>query len=326
MKSITGALRAAIGQRAKERPAIEPVPRSRRIDGKVCLVTGANSGLGKAVAIDLAARGGRVLMACRGGHPEAGEDVKRRSGSSAVQMLKVDLADLASVHRLGDELRAATPRIDIAVLNAGLMPRQASQSKQGFELMFAVHFLANRVLVARLLEDGLIQPPDAGSEAPRIVLVSSETHRGAGPIDFDRLGASVNYSFKDGLKHYGQSKLTQCTFAQELSRRLNPTGETRVAVHALCPGPINSNIAREAPLLLRPVLAPIMKAFFLSPAKAALPVTYLCCSDAAGERTGLYLHMMREKPPAPEASDPQNGAKLWSASEALLRPHAPRTS
>ena len=158
MKSITGALRAAIGQRATERPAIEPVPKSRRIDGKVCLVTGANSGLGKAVAIDLAARGGRVLMACRGGHPEAGEDVKGRSGSSAVQMLKVDLADLASVHRLGDELRAATPRIDIAVLNAGLMPRQASQSRQGFELMFAVHFLANRVLVGRLLEDGLLQP------------------------------------------------------------------------------------------------------------------------------------------------------------------------
>ncbi|MYG14687.1 MAG: SDR family NAD(P)-dependent oxidoreductase [Gammaproteobacteria bacterium] len=323
MKSIMSAMRAAIGQRATERPAIEPVPKSQRIDGKVCLVTGANSGLGKAVAIDLAQRGGTVLMACRSGHPEAGEDVKRRSDSGEVRMLKVDLADLASVHRLCDELRATTPRIDIAVLNAGLMPRQASQSKQGFELMFAVHFLANRVLVGRLLEDGLLKPADGGSEAPRIVLVSSETHRGAEPIDFDRLGAFVNYPFKDGLKHYGQSKLAQCTFAQELSRRLNPTGQIGVAVHALCPGPINSNIAREAPLLLKPVLAPIMRAFFLSPTKAALPVTYLCCSDAAGERTGLYLHMMREKAPSPEASDAQNGARLWTATEALLRTHAP---
>ena len=323
MKSIMSAMRAAIGQRATERPAIEPVPGSQRMDGKICLVTGANSGLGKAVAIDLAARGGTVLMACRSGHPEAGEAVKRRSGSNEVRMLKVDLADLASVHRLCDELRASAPRIDIAVLNAGLMPRQASQSKQGFELMFAVHFLANRALVGRLLEDRLLKPADAGSEAPRIVLVSSETHRSAEPIDFDRLGTFADYPFKDGLKHYGQSKLAQCTFAQALSRRLNPTEQIRVAVHALCPGPINSNIAREAPLLLKPVLAPIMRAFFLSPARAALPVTYLCCSDAAGERTGLYLHMMREKAPAPAASDPQNGAKLWTASEALLRPFAP---
>ena len=251
IKSITSALSAAIGQRATERPAIEPVPKSQRIDGKVCLVTGANSGLGKAVAIDLARRGGTVLMACRSGHPEAGEEVKRRSGSSEVRMRKVDLADLASVHRLCDELRDTVPQIHIAVLNAGLMPRRASRSKQGFELMFAVHFLANRVLVDRLLEDGLLKPSDGTNDAPRVVLVSSETHRNAEPIDFDRLGAFVNYPFKDGLKHYGQSKLAQCTFAQALSRRLNPEPQVRIAVHALCPGPINSNIAREAPLLLK---------------------------------------------------------------------------
>ena len=332
MNSIASAIRAAIGQRATVQATIEPVPKGRRIDGKVCLVTGANSGLGKAVAIDLAERGGVVLMACRGGHPEAGEDVQRLSGSGKVRMLKVDLADLASVHRLCDELRAATPRIDIAVLNAGLMPRRASRSRQGFELMFAVHFLANRVLVDRLLEDRLLKPSDAAGEAPRIILVSSETHRSAEPIDFDRLGAFVNYPFKDGLKHYGQSKLAQCTFAQELSRRLNPTfhgtkdSQMRVAVHALCPGPINSGIARAAPMLLKPLLAPIMKTFFLSPAKAALPVIHLCCSNAAGERTGLYLHMMREKAPAPEACDPQNGARLWSASEALARRHAPQAN
>ena len=299
------------------------MPKSQRIDGKVCLVTGANSGLGQAVAIDLAARGGTVLMACRSGHPQAGEEVKRRSGSGEVRMLKVDLANLASVHRLCDELRATVPQIDIAVLNAGLMPRRASRSKQGFELMFAVHFLANRVLVDRLLEDGLLTPSDGASDAPRIVLVSSETHRNAEPIDFDRLGTFVNYPFKDGLKHYGQSKLVQCTFAQALSRRLNPESQVRIAVHALCPGPINSNIAREAPWLLKPVLGPMMKAFFLSPAKAALPMTYLCCAKGAGERTGIYLHMLREKAPAPEASDPQNGERLWSASEALMRPFAP---
>ena len=268
-------------------------------------------------------RGGTVLMACRGGHPKAGEDVKRASGSVAVRMLKVDLSDLQSVQRLCDELNDTTRKIDLAVLNAGLMPARASRSKQGFELMFAVHFLANPMLVDRLVVDGLLDGSDTPGDASRIVLVSSETHRSAEPIDFDRLGAFVPYRFKDGLKVYGQSKLVQCTYAQELSRRLNRDGRIGVAVHALCPGPINSRIAREAPMVLKPLLKPVMKLFFLSPTKAAAPVIYLCCSADAGKRTGIYLHMMREKEPSPEASDPQNGARLWSASAALMRLHSP---
>ena len=302
---------------------VEPVPDDLRIDGKVCLVTGANSGLGKAVATDLARRGGTVLMACRGGHPEAGEDVKRASGSEHVRMLKVDLADLASVHRLCDELRGAVPGVDIAVLNAGLMPRRPSRSTQGHELMFAVHFLANRVLVDRLLADGLIKPADIPAHAPRVVVVSSEAHRTADAIDFNRLGAFTPYRFSDGLRFYGLSKLVQGTYVHELSRRLNPQGSVRVAVHALCPGPINSAIAREAPLLLKPLLGPVMKAFFASPERAAAPVIYLCCSAAAGQRTGIYLHMMREKELSAEARDPDNGARLWAKSAAMLSRDAP---
>ena len=221
MRSIGSALGAAIGHRRSVQATVEPVLDDLRIDGKVCLVTGANSGLGKAVAIDLARRGGQVLMACRGGHPQAGEDVRQASGSDDVRILKVDLADLASVHLLCDGLSAVVPRIDIVVLNAGLMPRRASRSAQGYELMFAVHFLANRVLLDRLLADGLLRGSRATGETPRIVVVSSETHRTADAIDFDRLGEFVPYRFRDGLKFYGLSKLVQCTYACELSRRLN---------------------------------------------------------------------------------------------------------
>ena len=87
MKKLFKVLRKAVRDRAAERPEIEPPANSVRIDGKTCLVTGANSGLGKAVAIDLARRGGHVLMACRSGHPDAGEDVRAASGSDRVQML-----------------------------------------------------------------------------------------------------------------------------------------------------------------------------------------------------------------------------------------------
>ncbi len=323
MNRIFEALRKAVRDRAAVRPEIEPLSASVRIDGKTCLVTGANSGLGKAVAIDLATRGGHVLMACRGGHPDAGEDVKAASGSDRVEMLRVDLSDMPSVHRLCDELRDRGTRIDIAVLNAGLMPRRARRTPQGFEIMFAVHFLANRVLVDRWLRDGTVRPAARIEDAPRIVLVSSEAHRSAEPIDFDRFGEFRDYGVRDGIKHYGASKLVMSTFASELSRRLNQDGEGHVVVHSLCPGPVRSAIAREAPLLLKPLVYPLMRLFFLPPTRAAVPVSYLCCADDAGQRSGIYLHMMREKRPSKLATSRSNGARLWEASEALVRMHAP---
>ena len=196
--NLFGAVRAAIVDRFSNRGTTRAVPEHVRIDNKVCLITGSNSGLGKAVAIDLAKRGGYVLMACRGGHPEAGEEVKRLSGSDKVAMLPVDLADLQSVHGLCDALKHRVDRVDIAVLNAGLMPRVARRSRQGYELMFAVHFLANRVLIGRLLCDGLIRPPGRSGETPRIVIVASEAHRSATPIDFGRFGVFTDYGLKDG--------------------------------------------------------------------------------------------------------------------------------
>ena len=231
------ALTAAVRGRVSKGGNLRPVPENLRIDGKICLVTGANTGLGKAVAVDLARRGARVLMACRSGHPHAGEEVRRLSGSGQVEMLRVDLADLDSVAHLCDELKSREHRIDIAVLNAGLVARRARRTPQGYEVMFAVNFLANRMLVGRLLDDGLIRPCIQGKEAPRIVFVASEAHRSAGPIDFERFGTFIDYGLRDSLKHYGLSKLHLCTYAQELSRRLNPAGENRVAVHSLCPGP-----------------------------------------------------------------------------------------
>ena len=235
----------------------------------------------------------------------------------------MDLADLDSVARLCDGLKSSARWIDIAVLNAGLIPRRARRTPQGYDAMFAVHFLANRMLVGRLLEDGLIRPCVQGEEAPRIVFVGSEAHRSAGPIDFDRFGAFVDYGLRDSLKHYALSKLHLCTYAQELSRRLNPTGETRVAVHSLCPGPVATGIAREAPVFLRPVIYPLMRLFCLSPRRAAGPVVYLCCAWETGRRSGAYLHVMRETRPSPLAMDEDAGARLWQASEALLKRHAP---
>jgi NAD(P)-dependent dehydrogenase (short-subunit alcohol dehydrogenase family) len=293
-----------------------------RIEGRVCLVTGANGGLGRAVAVQLARRGGHVIMACRSGIPEAGESVKRESGSDAVEMMHVDLADLASVQRLCDSLRERKVRLDIAILNAGLMPRRARSTAQGFEVMFAVHFLANRLLVSRLIEGGTIPAEGERPGArPRIVFVSSESHRSAPPIAFERFGEFVDYGLRDGMDQYGRSKLHTSTLASELSRRLDRGGDVRVAVHSLCPGPVASNIAREAPALVKPFLSALMRLAFRSPAAAAEPVVYLACARQLEGRTGVYLHMMREKTPGAEATDPEKGRLLWEKSAELLRPY-----
>ncbi len=312
--TIWAALSSAIRDRSKGQGVIAPVPKDVRLDSKVCLVTGASSGLGKAVAVALAARGGRVLLACRPGHTGLAEDISALSGSRQVKLCEVDIADLDSVAALCEQLKNDATRIDIAVLNAGLMPREARKSAQGFELMFAVHFLANRLLAERMIRDGVLAA--AGDEAvrSRLIFVSSEAHRSSPPIDFEQFARFTPYGLKDGMKHYSVSKLHLTTYARALSRRLGDD----FAVHALCPGPVNSNMAREAPWFLKPLVLPIMRGFFLSPEKAAEAVLYLACSEDAGARTGIYLHMMREKAVAPLAEDESNGRHLIERSDALL--------
>ena len=330
--SLGNAIATAVRNTLNDTPALDSVPASVRIDGRVCLVTGANRGLGKAVAIDLARRGGRVIMACRVSYPKAEAEVKRHSGSDTVEMVTVDLSDMRSVHRLCDELKERNIGIDIAVLNAGLAALRARRTPQGFETMFAVHFLANRVMVDRWLKDGLLRSSSVHGSPPRIVFVASETHRSGEPIDFESLGAYRAFQGAGhGLKQYCSTKLLMCTYAKELSRRLMTADGPAVAVHTVCPGAIASGIAREAPAILQPIVRPVMKLLFQSPEKAAKPVIYLCCSGEAGARTGMYLHMMVEKQMSALATDEANGAKLWEASQALVEQpteptgHAPET-
>jgi len=300
-----------------------------RIDGKTCLVTGANRGLGAAVAIELARRGGRVVMACRSAHPGAAQEVKARSGSDKVEMAYLDLADFGSIEEFAADMKSAGTGLDIVVLNAGIVPSHARRTAQGFEEMFAVNYLANFLLLKRLLEYRIIPAraealvgtsAEEGSarSTPRIVFVTSEVHRSAPQIDFDRLGAFREYGLRGAMTEYAVNKLLVSTFAVELSRRLQSDGRPSAAVHQLCPGPINSNIAREAPAWSKPLLKVIFLLFFRSPRRAAEPVVFLCCSRAIEGRSGIYLHLMTEKTPSEKAMDEEAGLQLWRASERLL--------
>ncbi len=298
-------------------PSLPALDSHVRLDGRTAVVTGANSGLGKAVATDLARRGARVILACRSGIPEAGHDVARDSGSSDVSMQHVDLSDLHSVAAFTDALVARGEKVDILVCNAGLMPARPQQTAQGYDVMFGVHYLANHLMIARLIAGGVIAPA-TGERMPRVVLVASETHRSSSGLDFEHLGAPVDYGMGDAILRYGDSKLAAVTFASELARRYTSEAGPTLGVHALCPGAIASRITRDAPAFLEPVVEGAMRVMFQAPEAAALPVSYLAAAPELAGETAWYLHFMRRKAVSDAAADPANGKRLYEQGEAML--------
>jgi NAD(P)-dependent dehydrogenase (short-subunit alcohol dehydrogenase family) len=306
---------------------LRPLPAHVRLDGRTCLVTGANRGLGSATARALARRGARVLLLCRTAPHEAARALVEQTGNPAIEGLPVDLADLRSVHAVCDELRARGVRLDVAVLNAGLVPRRARPTVQGFETMFGVHVLANHVLLSRWLADGVLRPADGGHPRPRVVVVSSEAHRSAKAVDPATMDAWVEYGARDGLRQYAATKLGLCALATALrgqARRPEDPEHAWLAVHVLCPGPVATDIAREAPAWAQPVLGPVMRAFFRSPERAAEPVELLACAPELEAEDHVYLHMLRRRLMDPRAADPAFARAVWARCEAVRDQPGPR--
>ena len=283
--------------------------------GKKILITGASSGLGFATSVELARRGAHVIMAVRSGIPEKGEAVKQKSGSALVDMIRLDLSDLGSLDAFAGELRDKYGRLDIIICNAAMVAKRSRPVKEGLDEMFVVNYFAKFLLVNLLLKGDLMN--HQGTVLPRIVIVASESHRNPSAIDWDGFGTYEPYGIKQSVAMYGYYKLLLLTMANELSRRLNPGGKLLCSVFALCPGPVNSNIAREAPLIFQPLLKLVFGIFFRSPKKACRPVVYLAASPDLEGSTGIYQFLMQQKPMDEKACDPQNGARLWELSERL---------
>ena len=297
---------------------IEPSPATERLDGKTCLVTGANAGLGKAIATELAGRGAKLILAGRSGIPDTGEKMSAATGNSDITMERVDLSDLNSIDALVERLAAAGTRIDRLILNAGLMSQKAQKSAQGFELMFAVHLLGNQRLATQLVEAGVV-PKDEGA---RIIAVSSEAHRSAPPLDWETFGKFQPHGVSGAMKQYGHSKLALSLMIRKLAKSLtDETGNPEIGVFHMCPGPINSSIARDAPAIIRVPVKGVMNAFFPSPEKAARPVIHLACSPTLDGKTGDYMHLMRFKDPSEEAQNDADAAAVFAYSEAQFAAH-----
>ena len=207
----------------------------RRLEGKTAIVTGANTGIGKETAIDLAKRGARVIVACR--DPKRGadavRDIKGASKSDEVIMKRLDLASLASVRQFSEEILQEESRIDILINNAGVMLTPYCLTEDGFEMQFGTnhlgHFLLTNLLLDRIKE----------SAPSRIVNLSSAAHIG-GNLDFDNMmWANGGYTPWDS---YHRSKLANVMFSRELAKRLEGTG---VSTYSLHPGVINTELTRH---------------------------------------------------------------------------------
>jgi NAD(P)-dependent dehydrogenase (short-subunit alcohol dehydrogenase family) len=295
-----------------------------RVDGLTALVTGASSGLGFATAVDLARRGATVLMADCRGLPQAQERARRMCGENRFAPLDVDLSDLDSIERLCDELVRREARLDRVILNAAIVPAEIRTTPQGLNELFVVNYLSSFLLLRRLLRAGVVENPVFAppgrprARRPRIIFVSSEAHRWGADLDLTDIAKTPTYSLGKVVAVYGYYKLMTTTLAQELDRRLNPPGQLNVPVLSLCPGAMNTNITREAPPLVRPLIRLVMRLFFQDPFGADEPVIYLACSEELETRTGVYLHQMVRKAVDARASDPEAGRALWERSEALL--------
>jgi NAD(P)-dependent dehydrogenase (short-subunit alcohol dehydrogenase family) len=285
-------------------------------DGLTVLITGANSGLGFALAVEFATRGGRVIMAGRSKIPEAGQRVRKLSGSEKVEMRRLDLSDLDSILEFIHGLEKDGIRIDICILNAATALPGSRKTKSGQDEMFLVNYLSNVMLTQGLLRKSLLKA-DTSDPRSRIIFISSDSHQGASHIDYDEFGRYFEYGVSKGISNYSYFKLVLNTYATELSRQINSEG-IRMCVHVICPGPVHSNIVKEAPWLLRMILKGIFWVVFKSPEKAARPVVYMALSEDYDGRTNEYLHMFNPKQMDPKVYDEKEGKKLWEKSLELI--------
>ncbi|XP_069919253.1 retinol dehydrogenase 13 [Oryctolagus cuniculus] len=295
-------------------------PSKATIPGKTAIVTGANTGIGKQTALELARRGARVILACRdmGKCEAAAKDIRGETLNHHVSARHLDLASLKSVREFAARIIAEEERVDILINNAAVMRCPHWTTEDGFEMQFGVNYLGHFLLTNLLLDKLKASAPS------RIVNLSSLAHV-AGHIDFDDLNWQTRRY--DTKAAYCQSKLAVVLFTKELSRRLQGAGVTANALH---PGVARTELGRHTGMrgstFSSLTLGPIFWLLVKSPQLAAQPSVYLAVAEQVEGVSGRYFHGLKEKAVAPEAEDEQVARRLWDESARLVGLEVPRES
>jgi NAD(P)-dependent dehydrogenase (short-subunit alcohol dehydrogenase family) len=280
------------------------------MEGRTVVVTGANSGVGRATALALARAGAHTVLTARseerGGQALA--DIRRDSGSDQVELVVFDLGDLASVRQGAEAILGRCPRIDVLVNNAGLVQSERHETVDGYEATFGINHLGP-FLLTQLLTERLV-----ASAPARVVNVASTAHRGARKgLDFDDLQSTRHYR---GMEAYSRSKLANMLFTVALAQRLSGTGVTANSLH---PGTVASGFARDDDATgFLAFGVKVIKPFILTPEKGARTSVYLATSADVADVTGQYFVKCRPRIPSPAALDEAAATLLWSISEELV--------
>uniref|UniRef100_A0A8D3D7P2 Retinol dehydrogenase 13 n=1 Tax=Scophthalmus maximus TaxID=52904 RepID=A0A8D3D7P2_SCOMX len=281
------------------------------IPGKTVVVTGANAGIGKETAHELAKRGGRIIMGCRDMEKceAAAKEIRGKTLNPHVYACHLDLASVKSIRAFAERIKQEEQRVDVLINNAGVMRCPAWKTEDGFEMQFGVnhlgHFLLTNLLLDKLKE----------SAPSRVINLASLAHI-VGKIDFEDLNWE-NKKF-DTKQAYCQSKLANVLFTRELAKRLQGTGVTVNAVH---PGVVATDLGRHTGLHQSQFSSSVLSEYpasIFNPELGAQPSVYLAVSEELEGVTGCYYDVMTEKEPAPQALDEEVARKLWEASSRLV--------
>lgn len=277
------------------------------MDGRVCLVTGATSGIGRAAALELARRGASVVLVGR--DRERGERtlaaLRSESGNQDVTLLLADLSSQAEIRQLAKEFLATGRPLHVLLNNAGVLNAWREETRDGIEATFAVNHLAYFLLTA-LLRDRLQQSAPA-----RVVSVASDAHAQAGGrLDFDDLEGRKRYGM---MRAYAKSKLANILFTRELARRLAGSGVTANCLH---PGFVGSNFAKNNGMIAS-VAMTLLRPFTRSVEKGAETAVYLCTAPEVETVSGEYFYDCKPLQPREFARNDEDARRLWEVSERM---------
>jgi NAD(P)-dependent dehydrogenase (short-subunit alcohol dehydrogenase family) len=277
------------------------------MQNKICLITGATSGIGQATAMALAQKGITVIVAGRDEErcQKTVARIQRETQNFHVDYLLADLSVQDQVRQLAADFKARYERLDVLVNNAGAIFFRRQVSADGIEMTLAVNHLAYFLLTNLLLE------PLKASAPARIVNVASNSHLGQ-HLDFDNLELKRGYN---PMRAYGRSKLCNLYFTYELARRLEGTG---VTVNAMHPGFVHTNMAANNGPLVRFFL-PLVHRKSLTPEQGASTAVYLATSPDVEGVTGKYFVREREVESDPVSYDETAARRLWEVSEEMTK-------
>ena len=282
---------------------------SQSMQGKICLVTGATSGMGKETALGLARMGATVVLVARDQNKgkQTQQEITRQSGNEHIDLLLADLSSQQEVRKLADEFKAKYQQLHVLVNNAGAVFTKRQTTVDGLEMTFALDHLAYFLLTNLLLDTIKASAP------ARIINISSQV-QGIGKINFDDLQGEKSYGFF-GFTAYGQAKLANVMFTYDLARRLQGTG---VTVNAVGPGPVSTNFGISNGGITSSITKFAMRSA-KTPADAAKTAIRLATALEMQNETGKFYYEEREIRSSKLSHNVATQKRLWEVSEELTK-------